>query len=96
MKILRHGWNIRYGNNKNSQNKSNKEKKSSNRNFQMYHGRSDYNYTHCSIYVLVYYTHIDDVVSRDKHGICEWVLLPLRVMLWRRRNMRPLAVIIVC
>ena len=25
MKILRHGWNIRYGNNKNSQNKSNKE-----------------------------------------------------------------------
>jgi len=42
------------------------------------------------------YTHIDDVVSRDKHGICEWALLPLRVTLWRRRNMRPLAVIIVC
>ena len=27
MKILRHGWNVRYGNNKNSRNKSNKEKK---------------------------------------------------------------------
>ena len=25
MKILCHGWNVRYGNNKNSQNKSNKE-----------------------------------------------------------------------
>ena len=32
------------------------------------------------------YTHIDDVVSRDKHGICDWVLLPLCVMLWRRRK----------
>ena len=75
MKILRHGWNVHYGNNKYSRNKSNKEKKSSNRDFQ---------------------TYIDDVVSRDKHGICEWVLLPLRVTLWCRRNMRPLAVIIVC
>ena len=27
------------------------------------------------------YTDIDDVVSRDKHGICEWALLPLRVTL---------------
>ena len=27
------------------------------------------------------YTHTDDVVSHDKHGICEWVLLPLRIML---------------
>ena len=27
------------------------------------------------------YTHIDDVMTRDKHGICEWVLLPLRVTL---------------
>ena len=27
------------------------------------------------------YTHIDDVVSRDMHGICEWALLPLRVTL---------------
>ena len=27
------------------------------------------------------YTHIDDVVSRDTHGICEWALLPLRVTL---------------
>ena len=27
------------------------------------------------------YTHVDDVVSRDKHGICEWALLPLRVTL---------------
>ena len=42
------------------------------------------------------YTHIDDVVSHDKYGICEWALLPLRVTLWRRRNMRRWAVIIVC
>ena len=34
MKILRHGWNVRNGKNKNSQNKSNKEKKSSNCDFQ--------------------------------------------------------------
>ena len=27
------------------------------------------------------YTHIDDVVSRDKHEICDWALLPLRVTL---------------
>ena len=27
------------------------------------------------------YTHIDDVVSRDTHTICEWALLPLRVTL---------------
>ena len=27
MKILRHGWNVRYGKNKNLQNKSNKENK---------------------------------------------------------------------
>ena len=27
------------------------------------------------------YTHIDDVVSRDKHGICDCVLLPLCVTL---------------
>ena len=27
MKILRHGWNVHNGKNKNSQNKSNKEKK---------------------------------------------------------------------
>ena len=27
------------------------------------------------------YTHIDDVVSRDKHGISDWALLPLRVLL---------------
>ena len=51
---------------------------------------------HQKAYFMGIYTHIDDVVSRDKHGICEWVLLPLRVTLWRRRNMRPLAVIIVC
>ena len=42
------------------------------------------------------YTHIDDVVSRDTHGICEWALLLLRVTLWHRRNMRRWAVIIVC
>ena len=27
------------------------------------------------------YAHTDDVVSRDKHGICEWALLPLRITL---------------
>ena len=82
MKILRHRWNVRYGNNKNSQNKSNKEK--------------IYLLTAIFKRTMGIYTHIDDVVSRDKHGIFEWVLLPLRVTLWRRRNMRPLAVIIVC
>ena len=83
MKILRHGWNVRYGNNKNSRNKSNKEKKKN-------------LLTAIFQRTMGIYTHIDDVMSRDKHGICEWVLLPLRVTLWRRRNMRPLAVIIVC
>ena len=80
MKILRHGWNVRYGNNKNLRNKSNKE----------------ILLTTIFKRTMGIYTHIDDVVSRDKHGICEWELLPLRVTLWRRRNMRPLAVIIVC
>ena len=42
------------------------------------------------------YTHTDDVMSRHTHGICEWALLPLRVTLWRRRNMPRWAVIIVC
>ena len=32
------------------------------------------------------YTHIDDVVSRDKHGICEWVLLPLRHALTQEKH----------
>ena len=81
MKILRHGWNVRYGNNKYSRNKSNKEKNLLTAIFKRTMG---------------IHTHIDDVVSRDKHGICEWVLLPLRVTRWRRRNMHPLAVIIVC
>ena len=27
------------------------------------------------------YTHIDDVVSHDNHGICEWALLPLHITL---------------
>ena len=71
MKILRHGWNVRYGNNKNLLTAIFK----------------------CTMGI---YTHIDDVVSRDKHGICDWALLPLRVMLWCRRNMRWLAVIVVC
>ena len=82
MKILRHGWNIRYGNNKILQNKSNKVKKNL--------LTAIFNRT------MGIYTHIDDFVSRDKHGICEWALLPLRVMLWRRRNERRLAVNIVC
>ena len=42
------------------------------------------------------YTHTDDVVSRDTHGICEWALLPVRVTLWRRRNTRRWAAITVC
>ena len=82
MKIVRHGWNVRYGNNKNLRNKSNKEK---NNLLTMIFKRT-----------MGIYTHIDDVVSCDKHRICEWALLPLRLTLWRRRNMRPLAVIIVC
>ena len=81
MKILHHGWNVRYGNNKNSRNKSNKEKNLLTAIFK---------------HTMGIYTHTDDIVSRDKHGICEWALLPLRITLWRRRNMRPLAVIIVC
>ena len=32
------------------------------------------------------YTHIDDVVSHDKHGICEWTLLPLRVISLQIQN----------
>ena len=78
MKILRHGWNVRYGNNKNSRNKSNKEKNLLTAIFKCTMGIDD----------------IDDIVSYDKHGICEWVILPLCVTLWRRRNMRPLAVIV--
>ena len=81
MKILHHGWNIRYGNNKNLRNKSNKEKKILTTTFK---------------HTMGIYIHIDDIVSRDKHGICEWAVLPLRVTLWRRRNMCQLAAIIVC
>ena len=81
MKILHHGWNVRYGNNKNLRNIQQRKKNLLTAIFK------------CTMGI---YTHIDDVVSRDKHGICEWALLPLRVTLWRRRNMRPLAVIIVC
>ena len=76
MKILRHGWNVCYGKNKNSRNKSNKEKN--------------------LLTTIFKRTHIDDVVSRDKHGICEWAFLLLRITLWRWRNMRRWAVIIVC
>ncbi len=81
MKILRHGWNVHNGKNKNSRNKSNKEKNLLTAIFKRTMG---------------IYTHIDDVVSRDTHGICERALLPLRITLWRRRNMRRWAVIIVC
>ena len=82
MKILRHRWNVRYGKNKNLRNKSNKGKQ--------------------NLLTVIFkrtmgiYTHIDDIVSCDTHGICEWEFLPLRVTLWRRRNMRRWAVIIVC
>ena len=81
MKILRHGWNVHNGKNKNSRNKSNKEKKILTAIFK---------------HTMGIYTHIDDIVSCDTHGICERALLPLRVTLWRRRNMRCWAVIIVC
>ena len=81
MKILRHGWNVRNGKNKNSRNKSNNEKNLLTAIFKRTMG---------------IYTHIDDVVSRDTHGICEWALLPLHPTLWRRRNMRWLAVIVAC
>ena len=81
MKILCHGWNIRNGKNKNSRNKSNKE---------------FFLLTVIFECTMGIYTHIDDVVSHDTHGICEWALLPLCVTLWRRRNMRRWAVIIVC
>ena len=68
MIILRHGWNIHYGNNKNLWNKSNNVKKqSSNHDFQRYYG----------------YTPIDDVVSRDKQEFVILALLPLRVTRWR-------------
>ena len=82
MKILRHGWNVHNGKNKNSRNKSNKKK--------------------INLLTAIFkrtmgiYTHIDDVVSRDTHGICERALLPLRITLWCRWNMRHWAVIIVC
>ena len=81
MKILHHGWNIRNGKNKNLRNKSNKEKNLLTMIFK------------CTMGID---THIDDIVSCDTHGICEWEFLPLRVTLWRRRNMRRWAVIIVC
>ena len=82
MKILRHGWNVHNGKNKNLRNKSNKEKKNL---LTAIFKRS-----------MGIYTYIDDVVSRDTHGICERALLPLRVTLWHRRNMCRWAVIIVC
>ena len=55
------------GNNKNLRNKSNKGKK--------------------KILTVIFKrtmgicTHIDDVMSHDKHGTCDWALLPLRVTL---------------
>ena len=82
MKILRHRWNIRNGKNKNLQNKSNKEKKNL--------------LTAIFKCTMGIYTHIDDVVSHDTHGICEWEFLPLCVTLRRRRNMHRWGVIIVC
>ena len=32
------------------------------------------------------YTHTDDVVSRDKHRICDWALLPLRITLTQEKH----------
>ena len=82
MTILHHGWNVRNGNN-NKIHETNPTKKK-------------------NLLTAIFkrnmgiYTHTDDVVSRDTHGICERALLPLRVTLWRRRNMHRWAVIIVC
>ena len=72
---------LRHGKNKNSRNKSNKD---------------FFLLTAIFKRTMGIYTHIDDIVSCDTHGICEWEFLPLRVTLWRRRNMRRWAVIIVC
>ena len=81
MKILHHGWNVRNGKNKNSRNKSNRKKNLLTAIFKRTMG---------------IYTHIDDIVSRDTQGICEWALLPLHVTLWRWRNMHRWTVITVC
>ena len=70
MKILRHWWNIRYGNNIWETNPT----------------KGKNLLTTIFKHTMGIYTHIDDVVSRDKHAICNWALLPLCVMLWRRRK----------
>ena len=81
MKILHHGWSVHNGKKINRETNPTKEKNLLTAIFK------------CTMGI---YTYIDDVVSRDTHGICERALLPLRVTLWRRRNMRRWAVIIVC
>ena len=82
MKILHHGWNIHNGNN--------------NKFVKQIQQKNLFLLTAIFKHTMGIYTHIDDVVSHDMHGMCEWVLLPLCVTLWRRRNMRRWAVIIVC
>ena len=88
MKILHYGWNVRNGNNNKIRETNPTTKKKSSIVLQLLTTIFKRN--------MGIYTHIDDVVSHDTHGICEWALLPLRVTLWRRRNMRRWAVIIVC
>ena len=66
MKILRHGLNVHNGKNKFTKQIQQRKKNLLTAIFK------------CTMGI---YTHIDDV-SRDTHGICERVLLPLRVTLW--------------
>ena len=82
MKILRQGWNIHNGKKLKFAKQSQQRKKNL--------------LTAIFKCTMGIYTHTDDIVSRDTYGICERALLPLRVTLWRRRNMRRWAVIIVC
>ena len=82
MKILRHGWNVHNGKKQIFAKQIQQSKKNL--------------LTAIFKRTMDIYTHIDDVMSRDTHGICEWALSPLRVTLWRRRNMHRWTVITVC
>ena len=61
MKILRHGWNVRYGNNKSLQNKSNNGEREREKILTTIFKRT-----------MGIYTHIDDIVSRDKQEFVIW------------------------
>ena len=66
MKILRHGWNVHYGKNKFAK--------------QIWPKQINL-LTAIFKHTMGIYTHIDDVMSCEKHGICEWALLPLHLTL---------------